>query len=154
YLRPRAQDALPEWLAKLATAAHSIPGVKVYVVVLEASPTFEKACKIAGAGLLVLTEDREFNVILDFDSTLPEAPDAELKEAITVARRDLEAKRDLNLKELQGRFERVGELTQGMPPDVADPYITGVERVYKLWVEWSDGLSTQLDAVLADRDLG
>lgn len=152
YLRPRAEDALPEWLAKLATAAHSLSGVKVYIVVLEASPTFEKACKMAGAGLLVLTEDREFNVILDFDSTLPEALDAELKEAITIARRDLETKRDLNLKELQGRFEKVGELTQGMAPEVADPYITGVERLYKIWVEWSDEQSAQLDAVLADRD--
>lgn len=154
YLRPRAEDALPEWLAKLATAAHSISGVNLYVVVLEASPTFEKSCKIAGAGLLVLTDDREFNVILDFDSTLPEALDSELKEAITATRRDLEAKRDLKLKELQGRFETVGELTQGMAPDVADPYIAGVERLYKIWVEWSDGLSAQLDAVLAERDLG
>jgi hypothetical protein len=154
YLRPRAEDALPEWLAKLASAAHSVSGVKLYVVVLEASPTFEKSCKIAGAGLLVLTEDREFNVILDFDSTLPAALDSELKEAITAARRDLEAKRDLRLKELQGRFEKVGELTQGMATDVADPYITGVERLYRIWVEWSDGLSAQLDAVLADRDLG
>jgi hypothetical protein len=153
YLRPRAEDALPEWLAKLATAAHSIPGVKLYVVVLEASPTFEKSCKIAGAGLLVLTEDREFSIILDFDSNLPEALDAELKEAITATRRDLETKRDLKLKELQGRFEKVGELTQGMASDVADPYITGVERLYKIWVEWSDGLSAQLDLVLADRDL-
>jgi hypothetical protein len=153
YLRPRAEDALPEWLAKLATAAHSLSGVKLYVVVLEASPTFEKSCKTAGAGLLVLTEDREFNVVLDFDSTLPEALDVELKAAISAARRDLETKRDLNLKELEGRFERTGELTQGMAPDVADRYTKGVERLYKIWVEWSDGLSTQLDIVLADRDL-
>jgi hypothetical protein len=153
YLRPRAEDALPEWLAKLATAAHSVSGVKLYVVVPSASPTFEKSCKVAGAGLLVLTEDREFSVILDFDTTLPEALDAQLKDSITTVRRDLEAKRDLKLKELQGRFERVGELTQGMAPEVADPYVTGVERLYKIWVEWSDDLSTQLDAALAERDL-
>jgi hypothetical protein len=153
YLRPRAEDALPEWLAKLAVAAHSIPGVSLYVVVSEASPTFEKSCKTAGAGLLILTEDQEFKVILDFDSTLPEPLDDELKEGITAARRDLEAKRDLNLKELQGRFEKVGELTHGMAPVVADPYISGVERLYKIWAEWSDRLSAQLDAVLADRDV-
>lgn len=152
YLRPRAEDALPEWLAKLATAAHSISGVKLYVVVLTASPAFERACKTAGAGLLVLTEDGEFNVILDFDATLPEALEAGLKDSIAAVRRDLERKRDLKLGELQGRFEKVGELTQGMAPDVADPYIAGVDRVYKIWVEWSDGLSAQLDAVLAERN--
>jgi hypothetical protein len=154
YLRPRAEDALPEWLAKFATAAHSISGVKLYVVVPTASPAFERSCKTAGAGLLVLTEDREFNILLDFDTTLPEALDAELKEAIAATRRDLERKRDLKLRELQGRFEKVGELTQGMSPEVSDPYVAGVERVYKIWVAWSDGLSARLDLVLAERDLG
>jgi hypothetical protein len=153
YLRPRAEDALPEWLANFASAAHSMPGVKLYIVVLTASPTFERSCKTAGAGLLVLTEDREFDMLLDFDETLPETLDAELKAGISAARRDLEAKAHLRLKELQGRFEKVGELTQGMAPDVSDPYVAGIERQYKLWTEWSEGLSAQLDGVLATRDL-
>src|SRR4051812_24700760 len=40
YLRPRTGEALPEWLAKLASAAHGVPDIKLYIVVRDASPTF------------------------------------------------------------------------------------------------------------------
>jgi hypothetical protein len=152
YIRPRSGDTLPEWLANLATAAHSVAGVKLYVVVESASPAFEKACKAAGAGLLVVNDDKEFEMVLEFDSTLPEAIEEVFKENIARVRRSLEAKTDLRLGELQGRFEKIGELTQGMDPDVADQYINNVERQYKIWSEWGDQTSAHLDAVLAHRD--
>jgi hypothetical protein len=152
YLRARAGDTLPEWLANLAAAAHAVPDVKLYVVADAVSPAFEKACKVAGAGLLFINEDKEFEMLLDFDLTLPEAIEEELKASIAAARRSLETKVDLKLADLQGRFERIGELTQGMAAEVADGYVKNVERQYKIWTEWGDTTSARLDAVLASRD--
>ncbi|MCZ7589943.1 MAG: hypothetical protein M5U27_14015 [Gaiella sp.] len=153
YLRPRAGDALPEWLANLAMAAHELADIKVYVVVNEATPLFERSCKAAGAGLLLINDDNEFERVLDFDTTLPEMLEADLKSKIDGARRALEAKLDLNRNDLRGRFERVGELTRGMDPAVADKYQENVERQYKIWTEWGDRTSARLDAALAARDL-
>ena len=85
---------LPEWLAKLATAAHSLSGVKLYVVVLAASPTFEKSCKIGGCW--AARAHRGSGVQRrSSTSTQPfrRPSTSELKEGISAARRDLETKR-------------------------------------------------------------
>jgi hypothetical protein len=151
YLRPRASDTLPEWLANLATAAHEVADVKLYVVVDEASPTFERACKAAGAGLLVLTEDREFQIVLDFNETLPEVLEEAFRGRIEEARRNLESKVDLHQTDLKARFEQIGQLTRGMAGEVADRYSESVERQYGIWTEWGDRMSAALDASLAER---
>ena len=154
YLRPRAGETLPEWLANLATAAHSIPDAKLYIVVDHASPAFERACKVAGAGLLAINEDKQFEMLLNFDQTLPEELDEALKQRISAARSELQTRSDLKLGDLQSRFEKIGELTQGMAPDIADKYAKNVERQYKLWTEWADAMSARLDNALAERDAG
>jgi hypothetical protein len=151
FLRPRAADTLPEWLAKLATAAHEIPGVKLYIVVDEATPSFERACRAAGAGLLLLTEDREFEVILDFDQTLPEAIEEAFRTRVEAARRSLDQKLDLHQNDLKARFEQIGQLTQGMASDVADKYSDNVERQYTIWTEWGHSVSAAIDAAFAER---
>ncbi len=153
YLRPHAGDTLPEWLANLAVAAHDVPGAKLYVVVEEASPALEKASKTAGAGLLILNEDAELEMVLDFDKTLPEAMTEEFRGEIERVRRSLETKVDLNQTNIRARFERIGDLTQGMAEDVAEKYSEGVERQYRIWTDWGHTLSEALDRALADRSL-
>ena len=152
YLRPTTSDTLPKWLANLAGAAHRLQDVRLYIVVENPSPPFEKACKAAGAGLLVLNADNEFAHVLDFETTLPAQVDAAFAAKLDDVRRSLEAKVDLHLTQLQGRFETVGDLTQGMDSDVADQYTENIERQYKIWRRWADGLSEQLDDAYATRN--
>jgi hypothetical protein len=154
YLRPGAGDTLPKWLANLAGAAHQLAAVKLYVVVDHASPGFEKACKAAGAGLVVINEANEFVHILDFASTLPEAIDKAFEDRVNELRRKLEAKFDLNQTTLKARFEQIGDLTRGMDDELADKYSDSVERQYGIWTAWSEAMSSRLDSAYAAREVG
>lgn len=151
YLRPHPADALPKWLANLATAAHSVPGIKLYVVAQDPSPAFERACRVAGAGLLLLTADNDFEHVLDFDTTLPEVIDKAFAERLNELRRRLEVKVHLRRDELEARFRNVAELTRGMSTQVADEYSEGIERQFTAWSEWGDGMARRLDQALAQR---
>jgi len=152
FLRPKPGDALPKWLANLAVASRHMQLVKVYVVVEEASASFERSCKAAGAGLLRVTEDNEFEHVLDFDSILPEALDAELAQSLDQLRREMETKLELHTAALKDRFQKIGELTSGMSEKLAEEYSKSTERQYRAWTDWSEKISRDLDAALAGRD--
>ena len=119
YVRPNELRVLPTWLANLAEACHEISDTKLYVVVPESNPGFERSCRAAGAGLLLLSDDNEFEHVLDFDAILPDAKDEVFSTEIKRLRADLVSKLDLKLGELRNRFESIGELTAGMSEEVA-----------------------------------
>ena len=151
YLRPGAADALPKWLANLAAETHRIGGTKLYVVAYEVSVAFERSCKAAGAGLLLLTNEDAFEHRLDFDTTLPEVLETEFKANIDRLRREMESKLKLNQERLVARFNEIGDLTREMPEEVVDKYEGSVEREYRIWTSWSEGISAGLDIAFATR---
>lgn len=151
YLRPGSDEVLPKWLSNLARASHHLRGVKLYIVVYELITSFERSCKAAGAGLLVLTEDNVFDHQLDFDTTLPEELEGTFKARLDGLRRAMESKLALNLDRLQDRFNQIGDLTREMPDDVAEKYRQRVEREHRLWSAWGDDLSGLLDAAATNR---
>jgi len=145
FLRPNRSDVLPKWLVNFAAVAHQIGDVRMYVVVREYTPAFEKACRNAGAGLLVITDDNEFGHVVDFASTLPTPLEAAYKGRLAALRRDLEAKLHMQTNTLTDRMQKIGDLTRDMDTETADKYIRNVERQYKIWVDWGDAASRMLD---------
>ena len=81
YVRANEMPILPTWLANLAEVCHDISDTKFYIVVPETNPGFERSCKAAGAGLLLLSDDNEFQHVLNFDTTLPDAKEEGFAEA-------------------------------------------------------------------------
>ncbi len=153
YVRPYELEVLPAWVAKLAEICHRIADTKLYVVAPMANPDFEQSCTAAGAGLLLLTNENEFQHMLDFDSTLPEAMDEAFSNEIEVLRSKLVSKLDLRRGALPGRFERTAELTAGMDAHRAASYRVSVEDLHRLWTEWGDRMGRSLDRAHADRDI-
>ena len=153
YVRPNELGVLPTWLANLAEVCHEIPDTKLYIVVPESNPSCERSCRAAGAGLLLLSDDNEFEHVLDFDAILPDAKDEEFATEVKRLRAELMSKLGLNQGEIRSRFERIGELTAGMSEDVASSYRKGMERLHRQWSDWSDGIGRELDRVLSERDV-
>lgn len=153
YVRANELSTLPTWLANLAEVCHEIPDTKCYVVVPETNPNFERSCKVAGSGLLLLSEDNEFQHVLNFDTTLPEAMDELYTEEIKSLRAMLMSKLDLHLGELQTRFERIGDLTAGMSEKRAASYKEGVERLHRQWSEWGEQIGRDLDHLRGERNV-
>ena len=153
YVRPNEVSNLPTWLANLAEVCHEILDTKFYVVVLDTNPSFERSCKAAGAGLLLLSDDNEFQHVLDFDTTLPEAADERFAEEIKKLRAYFFSKLSLHQGELQSRFESIGELTAGMSDERASNYREGVERLHSQWTRWGEEIAKELDRVLSEKDV-
>lgn len=152
FVRTNELQVLPTWIANFAEVCHQIRDTKLYVIVLRSNPSFERSCKAAGAGLLLLTEENEFQHVLDFDSTLPDALDEAFVGEIRRLRSKLVSKLELELGNLQTRFERISELTAGMRDELVSAYSEGVENQHRLWTEWGNELNVELDRLLAERD--
>lgn len=152
FVRTTELPVLPTWIANYAEVCHQIRDTKLYVVVPRSNPSFERSCKAAGAGLLLLTEENEFQHVLDFDTTLPEALDKAFVDEIRKLRSALVSKLELELGKLQTRFERISELTAGMRDELVSAYSEGVEKLHRLWSVWGHDLNVELDRVLAERD--
>lgn len=152
YARPDAQRALPQWLHSTALAAHSLDSVSVHIVTDAAAPELESGARSCGAGWLVVTEDVTLEVRLE-----PGPPDVGAQRDVVVARirelrRRLESKTHLNLNANQRRFTEVTDITSGMPFERRESYLKGLEETDRLWREWSDHLSNELDAANVSLD--
>jgi len=117
------------------------------LVDFEPSPQLEVACNSAGVGLLRLTDDNSFEMVLNYDDLDPGVVVAAFESAITEVRRSMERAYELNRRNLELKFGRMGDLTSGMAPDMADKYSENIDRQYRLWDEWSEAISTNLDAI-------
>ncbi len=153
YVRPNEVSSLPTWLANLAGVCHEILDTKFYIVVPETNPSFERSCKAAGAGLLLLSDDNEFQHVLNFDTTLPEAAGERFAEEIKELRADFFSKLSLHQGKLQSRFESIGGLTAGMSDERASSYSEGVERLHRQWNRWGEEIAKELDRVLGEKDI-
>ena len=153
YVRPNPPEVLPEWLAKLATAAHHVANVKFYLVVPAVNDSLRASCESAGAGLLMLNEDEEFEHVLDFDELMPTVPDEVVAEQVRGLRRRLEAKLDLDQNAIQSKIESVSRETRGMDEKTAAGYREKLERDYRELGEWAANISEVLDQAYSARDL-
>lgn len=145
YLRPFGNKAVPQWLANTAAAARDRDDIRVLLVVEHVGNALETSCANRGVGLLRLTDDNAFELVVDPDEFLPEAIEEALVSRIKDTRRRMERKLDLKKTTLEKDYGRVDELTSGMPSKTRDEYIDSVGRALTLWDEWSVGISQKLD---------
>jgi len=152
YIRPSVGDALPKWLANLARASHSVSSGDFYVVVRHYTAAFRQACVSAGSGLLQLTDDSTFDVIVDYEDVSPSGVETELAGQLSALRREMERKIELRRKDIEGRYQSVtrlvAEITNG------DAYVERVEMEYRELEEWGLDLSRRMDEASEDPSPG
>ena len=145
YLRPDGTKPLPQWLANIARAALELDDLKVFVVVTEVSSVLEKSCRACGMGLLRLTEEATFELVLKPGEMDAEVVAAVVMERIRESRRRMENKLNLKKRTLESNYARVDELTTGMDPKVRDQYIEKFEQAAGRWDNWGARISEMLD---------
>jgi hypothetical protein len=145
YLRPDGTKPIPQWLGNIARAARELDDLRVFVVVTEVSSVLEKSCRASGMGLLRLTEEDTFELVMDPGEIDAEVVAAAVMEKIRVLRRRMETKLNLKKKALESNYARVDELTTGMDPKVRDQYIEKVEQAAGRWDSWGARISEMLD---------
>lgn len=150
YIRTSAEDQLPQWLADFGQNVRRVAGVKLVVVYEEVSPELERSCQAAGAGLVILTEDNRFEVIVNFDDVTPEVLLEEQREAVSELRRDLDRKLDLRRTSLQKRISSVSEITRSMTEEMATNFMSNLETNLKRVDDWGYEMSKRLDVVYSD----
>lgn len=153
---PYAARVLPGWIATYARSARELENVGVYVVLDGAAydPEIEASSKAAGAGLLVVTQDDDFDVKFDFFAILPAELAAAFAEAVFQARRSLDARLDNERAAITQRREVIVELTAQMDDAKAERYRAALEADSQRVSEWAEGLAEQLDKVTATMDAG
>lgn len=150
FLRAAAENAVPQWLANIARASHELRAGEMYVVVREHSAAFRQSCIDAGAGLLVLTEDSTFEVVIAWDEVLPRDLDAELQIEAAKLRRSMEQKLKLLTEEVASRHHRITLLVSDMDSTAAGSYLKRIEAEYKLTDDWGLNISGMLDSISVD----
>lgn len=152
YLRPDPRKAVPQWLVNLARAAGDHGEVRMFLVVTERHGTLERSCRSARVGLLLLTADNTFDMLVDPDENAAEEQAAEISRKAREARRRMETKLQLNTRSIGDNYAKVNEITTGMPTELRDKYIDNVEHSATLWDEWGQRVSTMLDEAAANGD--
>ena len=145
YLRPEGDKPVPQWIVTLAEAARDLGDLRLFVVVTRVSEVLEKSCRAAGVGLLHLTQEDTFDLVVDPDEIDPAALQEQLRARVEDARRRLELKLNLNKSALEENYSRVNDLTTGMPQKTRDDYIEKVEEAINRWEGWSQRISEMLD---------
>lgn len=153
YLRPIGNKAVPQWLVATAAAARERDDIKVLLVVEEVGAVLESSCENRGVGLLRLTEDNAFEMIVDPDDFEPEAIEEAMADRIRDARRRMEQKLDFKKSSIEKDYGRVDEITSGMPGKTRDVYIESVEQALTKWEEWGVEISQKLDEAGSTLDM-
>ncbi|MEY9260033.1 hypothetical protein ABH903_003071 [Brevibacterium epidermidis] len=149
FVRPNPDDALPKWLANYARASRELRVGPMYVVVDRCSSAFEASCAAAGAGLLLINDENEFDVVLLWEDQDPSALEEALSVRLGELRREMERKLKLETEGVKQRHKNVSALVYDMPSDLGNGYLKKIEVEYKRVEDWGHYVSSRLDAVTA-----
>lgn len=153
YLRPIGNKPVPQWLVTMATAARQRDDIELFLVVEEVGAALEKSCESRGVGLLRLTEEDAFEIVVNPGDFEPEVVEQAVAVRIKEARRRMEQKLDLKKGSLESDYSRVDEITSGMPRKTRDEYIESVEQAITRWEDWGISISQTLDEAASESNM-
>lgn len=147
YIRPGRDLAVPKWIANLARASHASNSGRVYIVVNDYTPELIVSCNESGCGLLKLTDDALFEIVVDYSNTSPRTLEDAFEARITRMRRTMEHKIDLVRTDIEARYSSSAALLSNMDSDAADRYKDGFESEFRSIDSWGNYISRRLDAL-------
>lgn len=147
YLRPGSDRAVPKWIGNLARASHAADAGHVYVVVNQFSQELVDSCTEVGAGLLRLTEDGVFEILVDYTMTSPRTLEESLDARITALRREMEHRVELVRIDIEARYAQSAAIIAGMEGDAAESYVNKFDSEYRTIDDWGLEMSRRLDGL-------
>ncbi|MCH1881895.1 hypothetical protein [Agrococcus sp. ARC_14] len=150
YLRPVRDLAVPKWIANLARASHAAPAGHVYIVAADHTPQLVDSCKQSGCGLLRLTSEGVFEIVVDYSETSPRTLEDALEVQLTRMRRDMERKIELARTDIDARYGQSATIIASMEGDAGDRYKNGFDAEYRSIDAWGDDISRRLDILGAE----
>lgn len=153
FLRLDASKPLPGWLINNITASYEMTDVEVHVAVIDETVQIRASCGAVGVGLVKVNDDNTIEALLNYAPPSQTSVHDQLLTAVKDARRRLEKKVELNLGQLQKRFDDIASVTAGMPTQMKDKYRSGIEEESLSWQEWLADMSERLDASSTTDDL-
>lgn len=147
YLRTTVDEAVPKWIANLARASHAMEAGQVYLVVSQYTENLVTSCVENGAGLLRLTGDSVFEVIVDYTQTSPRSLQESIRVRIDELRRSLERKVETNRTGIRARVGASTSILGRMEGDAADEYTDVFDAEYRNLDSWGEEMSRRLDAL-------
>jgi hypothetical protein len=146
FLRLDTSKPLPGWLINNVTASYEMTDVEVHVAVTDEAVQIRTSCSAVGVGLVKVNDDNTIEVLLNYAPPAQTNAHDQVLAAVKDARRRLEKKVELNLGQLQKRFDDIASVTAGMPTQMKDKYRSGIEEESLSWQEWLADMSERLDA--------
>ncbi|MCM6764338.1 hypothetical protein NB037_18130 [Rathayibacter sp. ZW T2_19] len=147
YLRPGEDTVLPKWIANLARASHALAAGHVYVVVSSYADELVRSCTDAGAGLLRLSEDGVFEMVVDYTETAPKSLEDATSDRITAIRRSMERRLEMIKVDIDARVSASASILSGMENDAAEQYLNKFEAEYRAMDSWGTDMSKRLDGL-------
>jgi hypothetical protein len=152
FVRPDGQKPLPQWLGNATRASFDIEQTEVYVVCEAAGERLRATCAAAGTGLLILRDDNTLEKQLEYGRPQETANARLFARRLKEVRTRLDTKLQLNLGDVEKRFQESKEITSGMAPKVRDQYLKAIEDQAVAWRAWGIELSERLDELAAVGD--
>lgn len=147
YLRPGSDDAVPKWIANFARISHAMGAGRVYMVVTNYNSALVESCKEVGSGLLRLTDEGVFEMVLDYASTSPRSLEEALDSRITQMRRDMERRVEMVRTDIEARHGQSAPIIATMEGDAPDRYINMFDSEYRNVDDWGAQMSRRLDGL-------
>jgi hypothetical protein len=149
FVRTEPSKAIPQWIANYAEAARSMDDVEVYVAAEQTSELLEESCRACGAGLLRLSQERELELLVSPGEYDEQREREDFLRRAKDLRRRLDTKEKLLSEEVEQNFAGTRRLTQGMPQDVREGYVTAIETLSSQLREWYQDTYARLDTAAA-----
>jgi len=153
FVRVDGTKALAAWLVAATEASFAIANIRIYVVAEAPGESLIETCTAAGTGLARLTSSNRLEVVCEYGPPAHAATAAQFRSRVKAARHRLEAKLRLNERRLEESFRDSASVTADMSGAIRDSYLETIETAMIVWREWSEELSEQLDALLANEDV-
>lgn len=145
YLRPGSPGVVPKWIANLARSSHAIESGEVYIVVTDYASGMVESCKDNGCGLLRVSDEGTFEMVVDYTLTRPSSLEEVIEERLTEIRREMEHKVDSTRKLVDAKYSQYVPLIPTIHNDKADDYTERFDSQYRSIDKWGDDMSRRLD---------
>ncbi len=151
FVRSTIDKAMPGWLINSIRVGRTITATRCHVVVTETAQPFQRACKMAGAGLLLLTDDNDL-VEVHKPPVGDLLDDAGCKERAKSLRAQVIQRHALNKSNLEKRYADADTITKQMSGPQRAKYLQPIENGVNRWSEWAERVGSMVDTAMLSCD--
>lgn len=152
FLRSDSEKPVPGWLLNYARALAQTDKTEIYVVVPITSRSMEQTCKSVGYGLLALTEDNNFDLIIPASIEKIKSSARRLQDDVRSLRRELDAQVNIQRTLIENNVIDTATATAQMTTDKKVEYLEFAGNDFEALETWRTELSSDIDKLQNNSD--